>query len=43
MVSARRVDAPALEALQAMLEHRPVDILQHVEAHRDLEGVTPMT
>jgi hypothetical protein len=31
------VDAPALEALQAMLEHRPVDFLQHVEAHGDLE------
>ena len=31
------MDAPALEALQAMLEHRPVDLLQHVEAHRDLE------
>ena len=37
VVGARHVDAPALEALQAMLEHRPVDLLQHVEAHRDLE------
>ena len=37
MVGARHVDAPALKALQAMLEHRPVDFLQHVEAHGDLE------
>jgi len=33
VVGARHVDAPALKALQAMLEHRPVDFLQHVEAH----------
>lgn len=33
-----RVDAPSLEALQAMLKHRPVDLLQHVEAHLDLEA-----
>ena len=37
MVGARHVDAPALKALQTMLEHRPVDFLQHVEAHGDLE------
>ena len=37
VIGARHVDAPALEALQAMLEHRPVDFLQHVEAHDDLE------
>jgi hypothetical protein len=34
---ARQVDAPALEALEAVLEHGPVDLLKHVEAHRDLE------
>jgi hypothetical protein len=28
VVGARHVDAPALEALQAVLEHRPVDLLQ---------------
>ena len=37
VVGARHVDAAALEVLQAVLEHRPVDLLQHVEAHRDLE------
>src|SRR5881628_3277377 len=37
VVGARHVDTPALEALQAVLEHRPVDFLQHVEAHGDLE------
>src|SRR5438876_11706455 len=37
VVGARHVDAPALEALKAMLKHRPVDFLQHVEAHGDLE------
>jgi len=37
VVGARHMDAPALEALEAMLEHRPVDLLQHVEADRDLE------
>jgi len=37
VVGARHVDAPALEALQAMLEHRPVDLLQQVHAHGDLE------
>ena len=37
MVGARYVDAPALKALEAMLEHRPVDFLQDVEAHGDLE------
>ena len=37
MVGARHVDEPALKALQAMLEHRPVDFLQHIEAHGDLE------
>jgi len=31
------VDAPALEALEAMPKHRPVDFFQHVEAHGDLE------
>ncbi len=30
-------EAPALKALQAMLEHRPVDLLQHIEGHGDLE------
>jgi hypothetical protein len=38
VIGARHVDAPALEALQAMLEHRPVDFLQDVEAHGDLRG-----
>jgi len=37
VVGARHVDAPALKALQAMLEHRAVDLLQDVEAHSDLE------
>ena len=37
VVGARYMDAPALKALEAMLEHRPVDFLQHVEAHGDLE------
>src|SRR6266852_7034217 len=37
MVGARHVDAPALKALEAMLKHRPVDFLQHVAAHGDLE------
>ena len=37
VVGARHVDAPALKALEAMLKHRPVDFLQHVEAHGDLE------
>ncbi len=37
VVGARHVDAPALKALEAMLEHGPVDFLQHVEAHDDLE------
>ena len=31
------MDAPALEALEAMPKHRPVDFFQHVEAHGDLE------
>jgi len=43
VVGARHVDAPALEALQPVQEHRPVDLLQDVLAHLDLEvGVTPM-
>jgi len=33
---ARHVDAPSLEALQAMLEHGPVDLLQHVETQLHL-------
>src|SRR6267378_8618625 len=37
VLGARHVNAPALEALQAMLEHRPIDFLQHVETHGDLE------
>ena len=37
MLAARHVDAPSLEALQTMLEHRPVDLLQYVEAHLHLE------
>jgi hypothetical protein len=37
VIGARHVDAPALEALQAMLEHRPVDLREDVEAHGDLE------
>jgi len=37
MVGARHVDAPALKALEAMLKHRPIDFLQDVEAHGDLE------
>ena len=37
MVGARYMDAPALKALETMLKHRPVDFLQHVEAHGDLE------
>src|SRR5438034_1282684 len=37
MVEARHVDASALKALQTMLKHRPVDFLQHGEAHGDLE------
>jgi hypothetical protein len=34
---ARHVDAPAVEALPAMLEHRPVDLCEDVEAHGDFE------
>ncbi|PYN23775.1 MAG: hypothetical protein DMD99_13265 [Candidatus Rokuibacteriota bacterium] len=37
VVGARHVDAQALKALEAMLEHRPVDFFQHVETHGDLE------
>jgi len=37
VVGARYVDAAALEALQAMLEHRPVDLREDVEAHGDFE------
>ena len=37
VVGVRHVEAPALEALQAVLEHRPVDLLEDVEAHGDLE------
>src|SRR6266446_5974307 len=37
VVGTRHVDAPALKALEAMLKHRPVDFLKHVEAHGDLE------
>src|SRR2546426_4249282 len=37
VVGARYVDTPALKALEAMLKHRPVDFVQHVEAHGDLE------
>ena len=34
VVGARHVDAPALEALQAMLEHRAVDFLQQIDDRR---------
>jgi hypothetical protein len=37
VVGARHVDASALKTLQPMQQHRPVDFLQHVEAHGDLE------
>jgi len=33
VVGARHVDAPALEVLQAALEHRPVGLREDVEAH----------
>jgi hypothetical protein len=37
MVGARHVDPPSLKALQPMLEHRPINFFQYVEAHDDLE------
>ena len=37
MVGTRHVDAPALKALQTMLEHRPIDFFQDIDAHDDLE------
>jgi len=37
VVGVRHVEAPALEALQAVLEHRPVDLGEDVEAHGDCE------
>ena len=37
MVGARHVDAPILKPLETVLQHRPVDLLQDVEAHLHLE------
>jgi hypothetical protein len=37
VIGARHVDAPALEALGAILEHRPVHLREDVEAHGDCE------
>jgi hypothetical protein len=37
VVDSRHVDVSALEALEAVLEHRAVDLLEHVEADLDLE------